>query len=146
MARGTESTRGAACSWGGCRQAPCNTSGPAEGDLPWPSAPGPSGSSVPPIYRHFAPEGEELPVLTQQQGGPGASHANLSNPPPAHLLPMGCAQGLLQQDRGWAAFRAALPKAEHEGPTRPQALNAQPKGQFNLAKGTSVSLAGQIQA
>lgn len=56
------------------------------------------------------------------------------------------AQGLLQQDRGWAAFGAALPKGEHEGPLRPRALRTQPKGQFDLAKGTSVSLAGQIQA
>lgn len=68
----------------------------------------------------------------------------MSNPPsPAHQLPMGCAQGLLQQERGWAAFGAALPKAEHKGP---QALKTQPKGQFDLAKGTSVTLAGQIQA
>lgn len=57
----------------GCGQAPCSTSAPAEGDLPCSSAPGPAGSSIPPIDRHFAPGGEELPVLTQQQGGPGAS-------------------------------------------------------------------------
>lgn len=67
-------------------------------------------------------------------------------PPMPSRLPTGCAQGLLQQDRGWAVDGAASPKAASEGPTGPQAPNKQPKGQFDLAKGTSVSPAGQLRA
>lgn len=55
---------------------------------------------------------------------------------PSLQLPMGSAQGGLQPEQSHPT----------QGPSRPQAVTEQPKGQFDLVKGISVSPARQLWA